>query len=84
MHRRFIHWVTAAALLLPTSSFVAWGSVFDGCYADTAEIGCDFRGAAKCEKLYEGDGKNLVWSNVRASGGDKMAEDAARLSQSCR
>ena len=101
----------------------SWSSVFDGCYADTAEIGynvcgsatirssgffnnprmglrkstaivhrggsltvdgCDFRGAAKCEKLYEGDGKNLVWSNVRASGGDKMAEDAAELSKSCR
>jgi len=98
----------------------AWGSVFDGCFADTAEIGynfaaggdirlvscgffnnprmglrkstaivhkgeeltvdgCHFNGAARVEKLYEGGGKNLVWRNVTAVNGDKMAEDAAKL-----
>lgn len=93
-------------------------NVFDGCYADTAEIGydihrgaiivnsgfynnprmnlrkstaivhrgrhlrvafCDFRGAAGCEKLYEGKGENVDWVGSTASGGAGMAADAARL-----
>ena len=97
----------------------AGGSVFDGCYADTAEIGfkigssttirssgfynnprmglrkstvivhrggsvtvdgCVFNGAAHVEKLYEGDGKNIVWRNVRAFNGDGMSRDLAKLS----
>jgi hypothetical protein len=41
---------------------------------------CDFRGAAKCEKLYEGSGKNVEWISSEASGGAGMAADAARLS----
>ena len=96
-------------------------NVFDGCYADTAEIGydvhngavivnsgffnnprmnlrkstaivhrggglriafCDFRGAAGCEKLYEGEGKNVEWIASCASGGDNMAEDARRFQSS--
>ncbi len=40
---------------------------------------CDFRGAAGCEKLYEGDGKNMEWTSCRASGGAGMAEALARL-----
>ncbi len=79
---------------------IGGSNVFDGCYADTAEIGfdvhrsatlvscgfynnprmnlrkstaivhrggdlrvafCDFRRATVCEKLYEGDGKNVTW-----------------------
>jgi hypothetical protein len=98
---------------------IGGSNVFDGCYADTAEIGydvrsgativnsgffnnprmnlrkstaivhrgghlrvmlCDFRGAAKCEKLYEGSGKNVEWISSEASGGAGMAADAARLS----
>lgn len=93
-------------------------NVFDGCYADTAEIGfliggnttivhcgffnnplmglrkstaivhkygkltvaySNFRGWAGCEKLYEGDGKNVVWEHSTASGGVGMAEAAALL-----
>ena len=41
---------------------------------------CDFRGAAQCEKLYEGSGKNVEWISSEASGGAGMAADAARLS----
>ena len=40
---------------------------------------CDFNGGAKCEKLYEGSGKNVEWIANKASGGDNMASDAARL-----
>ena len=108
-------------MLLGSTAFQCIGgsNVFDGCYADTAEIGydvrsgativnsgffnnprmnlrksttivhhgghlrvmlCDFRGAAKCEKLYEGSGKNVEWISSEASGGAGMAADAARLS----
>ncbi|MCR5839457.1 MAG: hypothetical protein K6G94_07470, partial [Kiritimatiellae bacterium] len=95
-------------------------NVFDGCYADTAEIGydihrgaiivnsgfynnprmnlrkstaivhrggdlrvafCDFRGAADCEKLYEGDGRKVEWIASRASGGAGMAVESGRLAR---
>ena len=107
--------------MLPGSTaFECFGGsdVFDGCYADTAEIGfdirasvtllncgffnnprmnlrestaivhrggdlrvafSDFRGAAGCEKLYEGDGRNVEWVSCRASGGAGMAESLAAL-----
>ncbi len=42
---------------------------------------CDFRGAAGCEKLYEGDGKTLEWISCRASGGARMAGALAALTQ---
>jgi len=97
---------------------IGGANVFDGCFADTAEIGfdvhhgatiinsgffnnprmnlrkstaivhrggrlrvafCDFRGAARCEKLYEGSGKDVCWIGSTASGGDGMAADAKRL-----
>ena len=108
-------------MLIGSTAFECFGAanVFDGCYADTAEIGydvrgngtiivnsgffnnprmnlrkstaivhrggdlrvalCDFRGGAGCEKLYEGDGRRVEWIASRASGGDGMAEAAARL-----
>ena len=108
--------------MLPGSAaFVALGgsNVFDGCYADTAEIGydircgaivvnsgffnnprmnlrkstaivhrggplrvmaCDFRGAAGCERLYEGEGRDVAWIANAVSGGADMAGEAARLS----
>ena len=107
--------------MLPGSTaFECFGGadIFDGCFADTAEIGfdvkasvslinsgfynnprmnlrkstaivhrrgklrvafCDFRGAAGCEKLYEGSGKNVEWIANEVRGGAGMAEDAARL-----
>ena len=107
--------------MLPCSTAfecAGWANVFDGCYADTAEIGfdvrngativssgfynnprmglrkstaivhrggklcvafCDFNGGAKCEKLYEGSGKNVEWIANKASGGDNMASDADHL-----
>ena len=107
--------------MLPGSTaFECFGGsdVFDGCYADTAEIGfdvrrgatiincgfynnprmnlrkstaivhrggnsrvafCDFRGAAGCEKLYEGYGTNVAWVGSSASGGAGMEADAAIL-----
>ncbi len=40
---------------------------------------CTFTGAANVEKLYEGNGKNLIWRNVRAERGANMAQDAAKL-----
>ena len=97
---------------------IGGANVFDGCYADTAEIGfdvhrdasivnsgfynnprmnlrkstaivhrgghlriafCDFRGAAGCERLYEGDGKGVEWIASTAAGGDNMKVDAERL-----
>ena len=97
---------------------IGGANVFDGCYADTAEIGFDVRngafiinsgffnnprmnlrkstaivhrggrlhvafgrfcGAAGCEKLYEGSGKNVEWISTEVSGGANMAADAARL-----
>ena len=107
--------------MLPGSTafeVIGHACVFDGCYADTAEIGfdvrnsaiiinsgfynnprmslrkstaivhrrgklhvafCDFNGGAKCEKLYEGSGKNVEWFCNRVSGGAGMEEDATRL-----
>ena len=97
---------------------IGGANVFDGCYADTAEIGYDIRnkaivinsgffnnprmnlrkstaivhrgghlrvvfgrfcGAAGCEKLYEGSGKDIEWISNEVSGGADMAADAARL-----
>ena len=97
---------------------IGGANVFDGCYADTAEIGYDvrngafivnsgfynnprmnlrkstaivhrggrlhvafgrFSGAAGCEKLYEGIGKNVDWISNEVSGGAGMAAEAARL-----
>ena len=97
---------------------IGGSNVFNGCYADTAEIGfdirnsatlvscgffnnprmnlrrstaivhrcgslrvafCDFRGAAGCERLYEGEGRNVVWIGSTASGGTDMAAEAAAL-----
>ena len=97
---------------------IGGANVFDGCYADTAEIGfdvrrgatiissgfytnprmnlrkstaivhrggklqvafCTFNGGAKCEKLYEGSGKNVDWVGNDVYGGAGMAADAARL-----
>ena len=40
-----------------------------------------FRGVAKCEKLYEGGGKDVDWIGNTASGGNGMAAEAARLSK---
>ena len=40
---------------------------------------CDLRGAANCEKLYEGSGKNVDWVGNDVYGGAGMAADAARL-----
>lgn len=96
-----------------------YNNVFDGCYADTAEIGFrlrrggiivnsgffnnpimnlrkstaivhaggsltvsngDFRGAAKCELLYEGTGKGVTWRDCQASGGVRMADELKALS----
>ena len=92
-------------------------NVFDGCFADTAEIGydvhtdaiivnsgfynnprmnlrkstaivhrggglrvafCDFHGAAGCEKLYEGKGRNVEWIANNVRGGAGMAAEAKR------
>ena len=97
---------------------IGGANVFDGCYADTAEIGydvhnsativnsgfynnprmslrkstaivhrrgrlhvafCSFNGGAKCEKLYEGGGKDVEWICNQVFGGDGMAADARRL-----
>ena len=107
--------------MLPGSAaFESFGgaNVFDGCFADTAEIGfdvrngavivnsgffnnprmnlrkstaivhrngrlrvafCDIRGPARCEKLYEGSGKDVTWIGNDVSTGANMAADAARL-----
>jgi len=107
--------------MLPCSTAfecTGWANVFDGCYADTAEIGfdvrngatiissgfynnprmglrkstaivhrggklcvafSDFNGGAKCEKLYEGGGKNVEWIANKVSGGAGMVADAERL-----
>ncbi len=115
------HLALGAPEMLPGSAaFVALGgsNVFDGCYADTAEIGydihcgailsnsgfynnprmnlrkstaivhrggplrvvsCDFRGGAGCERLYEGDGKDVAWIASAVSGGADMAGEADRL-----
>ena len=109
--------------MLPGSTafeYIGGANVFDGCYADTAEIGfdvragaiivnsgffnnprmnlrkstaivhrggdlrvafCDFRGAADCEKLYEGDGRKVEWIASRASGGAGMAAESGRLAR---
>ena len=97
---------------------IGGANVFDGCYADTAEIGYDvrndavlinsgffnnprmnlrkstaivhhgghlrvafgrFRGAAGCEKLYEGAGKDVEWISNVVSGGADMPAEVARL-----
>ena len=107
--------------MLPCSTAfkcVGGSNVFDGCYADTAEIGfdvhnnaiitncgffnnprmnlrkstaivhrggdlrvafCDFRGAAGCERLYEGPGTNVAWIANAVSGGADMAAEARRF-----
>ena len=108
-------------MLVGSVAFDAVGgsNVFDGCYADTAEIGFrlqrggvivnsgffnnpimnlrkstaivhaggpltvsngDFRGAAKCELLYEGTGKDVTWRDCQASGGVRMADELKALS----
>jgi hypothetical protein len=38
-----------------------------------------FRGAAGCEKLYEGAGKNVEWISNVVSGGADMPAEVARL-----
>ncbi len=98
---------------------IGGSNIFDGCFADTAEIGfdvrwdatiinsgfynnprmnlrkstavvhrgegrlrmafCDFRGAAGCEKLFDGCVTNVTWFCSSASGGAGMASDAKRL-----
>lgn len=42
-----------------------------------------FCGAANCERLYEGSGKNVEWIANEVIGGAGMAEDAARLFAPC-
>ncbi|MBQ6915212.1 MAG: hypothetical protein IJQ65_05785, partial [Kiritimatiellae bacterium] len=40
---------------------------------------CEFRGAAGCERLYDGSGKDVEWIASAAVGGDNMTADAERL-----
>lgn len=39
----------------------------------------DFNGAAGCERLYEGSGKDLIWQANHVNGGKGMAEEARKL-----
>lgn len=41
--------------------------------------GCDFRGGADVEKLYEGPWTNVIWYSSTASGGADMGADAMKL-----